>query len=62
MRAGWRARTGPASSAYLGEAKSLHELGEGFGADLTAAEVRYLIEREWALDADDICGGAPSSD
>ena len=38
----------------LGEAKSLHELGEGFGADLTAAEVRYLIEREWALGAEDI--------
>jgi glycerol-3-phosphate dehydrogenase len=38
----------------LGEAKSLHELGEGFGADLTAAEVRYLMQREWALGAEDI--------
>ncbi len=38
----------------IGEAKSLHELGENFGADLTAAEVRYLMEREWALGTDDI--------
>ena len=38
----------------LGEAKSLHELGESFGADLTAAEVRYLMQREWALGAEDI--------
>ena len=38
----------------LGEAKSLQELGESFGADLTAAEVRYLKEREWAFSAEDI--------
>lgn len=38
----------------LGEAKSLEDLGENLGADLTAREVRYLMEREWALDADDI--------
>lgn len=38
----------------LGEAKSFEDLGECFGADLTAAEVRYLMDREWALDANDI--------
>jgi glycerol-3-phosphate dehydrogenase len=38
----------------LGAAKSFAELGECFGADLTAAEVRYLMEREWALDASDV--------
>ena len=30
------------------------ELGETFGADLTAAEVNYLIEHEWARTAEDI--------
>ncbi|QFU01426.1 Aerobic glycerol-3-phosphate dehydrogenase [Halomonas sp. THAF5a] len=30
------------------------DLGETFGAGLTAAEVDYLVEREWARSADDI--------
>ncbi len=38
----------------MGEATSFEDLGEHFGADLTAREVRYLMDREWALDADDI--------
>jgi glycerol-3-phosphate dehydrogenase len=38
----------------LGEAKSFADLGEHFGAGLTAREVRYLMEREWASEADDI--------
>jgi len=38
----------------LGSATSLADLGECFGTDLTAAEVRYLMEREWAGDVDDI--------
>jgi glycerol-3-phosphate dehydrogenase len=38
----------------LGGASSLVALGRVFGADLTEAEVRYLIEREWARTADDI--------
>ena len=38
----------------LGSAKQLDDLGANFGADLTAAEVRYLIEREWARTADDV--------
>jgi glycerol-3-phosphate dehydrogenase len=38
----------------LGEAKSAADLGEQFGATLTEAEVRYLIEREWARSPEDI--------
>ena len=38
----------------LGSASSLRDLGEHFGAGLTAAEVRYLIASEWALTAEDI--------
>ncbi|HYM16930.1 MAG TPA: glycerol-3-phosphate dehydrogenase [Micropepsaceae bacterium] len=38
----------------LGKAKALNELGRNFGADLFEAEVRYLVEEEWAMTADDI--------
>ena len=38
----------------LGSAKSLADLGPLFGADLTAAEVRYLMQQEWARSADDV--------
>jgi glycerol-3-phosphate dehydrogenase len=38
----------------LAAAKSLDDLGPAFGADLTAAEVRYLMTEEWALTADDV--------
>jgi glycerol-3-phosphate dehydrogenase len=38
----------------LGSAKSLDDLGPRLGADLTAAEVRYLMEHEWAQTADDV--------
>ncbi|MGE3991305.1 MAG: glycerol-3-phosphate dehydrogenase [Pseudorhodoplanes sp.] len=38
----------------LGEADSYAALGIRFGADLTEAEVRYLMAREWALEADDV--------
>jgi glycerol-3-phosphate dehydrogenase len=38
----------------LGEAKSMTDLGEDFGAGLTAAEVDYLMRREWARTAEDI--------
>jgi glycerol-3-phosphate dehydrogenase len=38
----------------LGEAKTLDDLGRRFGADLTEAEVRYLVRREWASTAADI--------
>jgi glycerol-3-phosphate dehydrogenase len=38
----------------LKTASSLDELGTRFGADLTAAEVRYLMTKEWAETADDV--------
>jgi glycerol-3-phosphate dehydrogenase len=38
----------------LGQARSLDDLGECFAADLTAAEVRYLMREEWAERADDV--------
>jgi glycerol-3-phosphate dehydrogenase len=38
----------------LGPARSLEDLGPWLGADLTGAEVRYLMEREWAQTEDDV--------
>jgi glycerol-3-phosphate dehydrogenase len=38
----------------LGDAKSLADLGQCFGADLTEAELRYLMAQEWAREADDV--------
>ncbi len=38
----------------LGKAKSMADLGAGFGATLTEAEVGYLVEHEWAKSASDI--------
>lgn len=32
----------------------MDDLGRHFGADLYAQEVRYLIQQEWALDAEDV--------
>ena len=45
---------GTRARAILGLAKSLADLGRGFGADLYEAEVRYLVEKEWAVTADDV--------
>jgi glycerol-3-phosphate dehydrogenase len=38
----------------LGTATSAADLGKTFGAGLTEAEVRYLIEQEWARTAEDV--------
>jgi glycerol-3-phosphate dehydrogenase len=38
----------------LGEAKSLADLGEIYGADLTEAELRYLVTHEWVRSAQDV--------
>jgi glycerol-3-phosphate dehydrogenase len=38
----------------LGPARSPEDLGPWLGADLTGAEVRYLMEREWAQTEDDV--------
>jgi glycerol-3-phosphate dehydrogenase len=41
-------------AAVLGEAKERADLGPGFGPELTAAEVHYLMKKEWARFPDDI--------
>lgn len=38
----------------LADATSLSGLGHHFGADLYEAEVRYLMDREWAMKAEDV--------
>jgi len=38
----------------LGDAQSVDDLGPRFAGDLTAAEVRYLVENEWAQSAEDV--------
>ncbi|MGD9912860.1 MAG: glycerol-3-phosphate dehydrogenase [Rhizobiaceae bacterium] len=45
---GTRART------LLGAARSMPDLGRSFGADLYEAEVRYLMQHEWAVTAEDV--------
>jgi glycerol-3-phosphate dehydrogenase len=40
--------------ALLGGAKVLDDLGTDFGGGLTAAEVDYLANQEWACSAQDI--------
>jgi len=40
--------------AILGDAKARSDLGPAFGPELTAAEVRYLMQNEWARFPDDI--------
>jgi glycerol-3-phosphate dehydrogenase len=41
-------------SRILGPAKQIDDLGARLGADLTGAEVRYLMDHEWARTADDV--------
>ena len=45
---------GVLATRVLGEARSRADLGRGFGADLSEAEVGYLMAREWARNAEDI--------
>ena len=45
---------GTRAAVLLGDAKRLQDLGELFGADLTAREVDYLVDVEWARSAEDI--------
>jgi glycerol-3-phosphate dehydrogenase len=45
---------GTRARALLGKAASLNDLGRNFGTDLYEAEVRYLIEQEWAMSAEDV--------
>ncbi len=39
---------------FLGEAESMADLGPLLMGDLTGAELRYLVEHEWAQTADDV--------
>ncbi|OTG90574.1 glycerol-3-phosphate dehydrogenase [Acinetobacter sp. ANC 3813] len=39
---------------WLQQVSSIHELGQHLGHDLYAQEVDYLVEREWAVNAEDI--------
>ncbi|CAL75120.1 Glycerol-3-phosphate dehydrogenase [Bradyrhizobium sp. ORS 278] len=41
-------------SEILGEARSRSDLGQAFGAQLTEAEVRYLMTKEWARFPEDV--------
>ena len=41
-------------AAVLGGAREMKDLGRHFGADLTEAEMRYLVRHEWARSAQDI--------
>jgi glycerol-3-phosphate dehydrogenase len=45
---------GTRASKLLGNAKSMDDLGQAFGATLTEREVRYLMLSEWACTAEDI--------
>jgi len=39
---------------FLADAKSMDDIGPCFAGDLTAAEVRYVVNNEWAQNADDV--------
>ncbi|CCD93273.1 Glycerol-3-phosphate dehydrogenase [Bradyrhizobium sp. ORS 375] len=41
-------------SEILGEARSRSDLGQAFGAQLTEAELRYLMTKEWARFPEDV--------
>ena len=45
---------GSLSREILGDAMTYGELGRFFGGNLYESEVRYLMEREWAMSVDDI--------
>lgn len=47
-------RYGTKAATLLGNAKKVDDLGRLFGSDLYEAEVRYLIEHEWARHAEDV--------
>lgn len=45
---------GTKARVMLGDAKTVADLGQHFGADLYAREVVYLVEEEWARTAQDV--------
>jgi glycerol-3-phosphate dehydrogenase len=58
LEAAWAERLircyGTLAYDVLGDAMDLAECGHHFGHGLTAREVRYLMNREWAVEADDV--------
>ena len=50
----WGRHYGTRMSQVVGSARSLEGLGRYFGANLYEAEVRYLVNHEWAMTPDDI--------
>ncbi len=51
---------GTDSHRILGNAHKAEELGQYFGGTLYEKEVRWLIEKEWAVAASDVLCGVPS--
>ena len=47
-------RHGTRALRILGESRTMADLGQDFGAGLTAREVDYLMAEEWARSADDV--------
>ena len=47
-------RYGSLADEVLGDARSVADLGEPLGGGLSAREVRYLVEREWARKPEDV--------
>ena len=47
-------RHGSRATQILGDAKGIADLGRHFGGGLTEREVRYMLEHEWAVTAEDI--------
>ncbi len=45
---------GTRAHAVVGDATSLEAMGPGLGADLTRAELAYLVREEWATTAEDV--------
>jgi glycerol-3-phosphate dehydrogenase len=45
---------GSNAKEILGDAKARSDLGPAFGPELTGAEVRYLMQKEWARFPDDV--------
>jgi glycerol-3-phosphate dehydrogenase len=45
---------GTRAEEVIGNAKSRDDLGRDFGAGFSEAEVRYLVQKEWAKSADDV--------
>ena len=54
LSARWMRCYGSLAEQVLGDARSMADLGQDFGAGLTEHEVRYLMAQEWAQSADDI--------